>query len=107
MVNRRQALAGLAGAAAGAAMIAAPRLVAANAGDKPAWPWTPHKLDPEECARLGYEGYYDRGMGCGHGTFVGLLIPLAPEVWCPLRRLPTALTLPGRRHRGWGTLCGS
>ncbi len=105
MVNRRQALAGLAGAAAGAAMIAAPRLVAANAGDKPAWPWTPHKLAPR-VRPPGLRGLLRPRHGLRPRPFVGLLIPWPRSMVPPTPPSHRAALLAGGTA-GWGTLCGS
>ena len=35
--------------------------------------WKPHKLDPNVCAPVAYEGYWHKGYACGYGTFYGIV----------------------------------
>ena len=35
--------------------------------------WKPHKLDPKECAKVAYEGYWYKGYACGYGAFYSII----------------------------------
>ena len=104
-MNRREVLAGLVGAA-GTALAAAPAIYAGQKPGKTPWPWTPRKMDPEQCAHIAYDGYWK--MGCGYGTFVGLMKPLADKYGAPYSNFPIEITsyMAGGTG-GWGTLCGA
>lgn len=69
-------------------------------------PWPYEKLDPEECAKIAYEGWY-KGF-CSYGVASGLLIPLQKKIGAPYTNLPVeGLRLGEGGVVGWGTLCGS
>lgn len=70
--------------------------------------WTPHKLDPDECARVAYEGYYYKGYGCGYGAFYAIIGLLAEKYGAPYNTFPFyMLTTNKSGISGWATICGA
>lgn len=106
-ISRRQMLAAAGSAAVGVAASAALPAFAA-----PALPvgelWTPHKLDPVECAPYGYEGYWHKGYGCCYGVFYSIIGVMGEKYGAPYNTFPYRLMEVGKSGvSGWGTLCGA
>lgn len=70
--------------------------------------WTPHKLDPAECAQAAYEGYWYKGYACGYGVFYGLVGVLGEKYGAPYNQFPFSML---EANKGgisdWGTICGA
>lgn len=70
--------------------------------------WTPHKLDPFECAEAAYEGYWYKGYACGYGVFYGLIGVLGEKYGAPYNQFPFSML---EANKGgisdWGTICGA
>ena len=47
----------------------------------------PRKVDVAQSARLAYDGYKEKGLGCCHGVFKGLVTPGIEEMG-PIRPVP-------------------
>ena len=70
--------------------------------------WTPHKLDPVECAKVAYEGYWYKGYACGYGAFYGIIGVLAEKYGAPYNTFPfTMLEANKGGISNWGTICGA
>lgn len=114
-LSRRQLMMGLGGLAAGTALsgVAATAVAAsekmkrfAQAGGD--FSWTPHKLDPRECAAVAYEGYWHKGYACGYGTFYSIVGLMAEKYGAPYSQFPFSML---EANKGgisdWGTICGA
>ncbi len=70
--------------------------------------WTPHKLDPAECAEAAYQGYWYKGYACGYGVFYGIIGVLGEKFGAPYNQFPFAML---EANKGgisdWGTICGA
>ncbi|HMM40036.1 MAG TPA: C-GCAxxG-C-C family protein [Desulfovibrio sp.] len=70
--------------------------------------WKPYKLDPEECAKVAYDGYWYKGYGCGYGAFYAFAGLLAEKYGAPYNQFPFTLL---ETNKGgisdWGTICGA
>jgi hypothetical protein len=98
-----------AGAGLGAASM---NLVASQQGraaaGTPPWPWPYQKLDAESVRKLGHQGFYEQGRGCGYGAFKAIIAALQKKVGHPFTQMPPEMMIYG--HGGaveWGTLCGA
>ena len=50
--------------------------------------WKPHKLDPKECAKVAYEGYWYKGYACGYGAFYSIIGVLGEKIRRPVQPVP-------------------
>ena len=50
--------------------------------------WKPHKLDPNVCAPVAYEGYWHKGYACGYGTFYGIVGMMGEQYGAPYSQFP-------------------
>lgn len=98
-----------AGAGLGAASM---NLVASQQGRAAAgaapWPWPYQKLDAESVRKLGHQGFWEQGRGCGYGAFKAIVAALQKKVGPPFTQIPPEMMIYG--HGGaveWGTLCGA
>lgn len=108
MVSRRQALAGFGGFVLGTAV--APLISKVKAALPKGNPesWVPHKLDPEECAQVAYEGYWEEGRGCGFGAFKGIIGVMGTRYGEPCSSFPVWMMSYASAGIGkWGTVCGA
>lgn len=123
-LNRRQLLCGLGGVAAGTAvagLIGSVANAAESAVKKPTegevkrfaqvggeFGWKPHKLDPAECAKVAYDGYWYKGYACGYGTFYSLVGLMGEKFGAPYNQFPFSML---ETNKGgisdWGTICGA
>ncbi|MBQ7585837.1 MAG: C-GCAxxG-C-C family protein, partial [Desulfovibrionaceae bacterium] len=70
--------------------------------------WTPHKLDPKECAQLAYEAYWYKGYACGYGVFYGIVGSMAEKYGAPYNQFPfTMFEFLKGGISDWGTICGA
>lgn len=70
--------------------------------------WKPHKLDPEECAKIAYEGYWYKGYACGYGAFYSIIGVLGEKYGAPYNTFPfTMLEANKGGISDWGTICGA
>lgn len=68
----------------------------------------PQKIDIEQAAEIAYEGYKDRGLGCCHGTFKGLVKPMLAQMGSPYNSFPIEIMRAGKSGvADSGSLCGS
>jgi hypothetical protein len=68
----------------------------------------PRKIDVQQAAKIAYDGYKDRGLGCCHGTFKGLVQPLLEAMGPPYSFFPIEIMRAGKsRVADSGSLCGS
>ena len=68
----------------------------------------PRKLDLPQAAQLSYDGYKDRGLGCCHGVFKGLVSPVITEMGAPYNMFPVEIMRAGKSGvADAGSLCGS
>lgn len=116
-LSRRQMLCGLGGcvAAGGAAALLGGEACAAEKapagrfqqvnGD---FGWKPHKLDPEECSLVAYDGYWHKGYACGYGVFYGIIGVMGEKFGAPYNQFPfTMLEANKGGISDWGTICGA
>lgn len=116
-LSRRQMLCGLGGcmAVGGAAALLggeAQATVKAPAGRfqqvNGDFGWKPHKMDPEECALVAYDGYWHKGYACGYGVFYGIIGLMGEKYGAPYNQFPFAML---EANKGgisdWGTICGA
>lgn len=70
--------------------------------------WKPHKLDPKECAKVAYEGYWYKGYACGYGAFYSIIGLLGEKYGAPYNQFPFSML---EANKGgisdWGTICGA
>ncbi len=106
-MSRREMLMSTGGALAGAAaMTAMPAMAGPTLPDNELW--TPHKLDPAECAPYGYEGYWHKGYGCCHGVFYSIVGVMGEKHGAPYNTFPFRMMEVGKSGiSGWGTICGA
>ncbi|MDY0260762.1 MAG: C-GCAxxG-C-C family protein [Desulfovibrio sp.] len=118
-IGRRDLICGLGGLAVGGAMLGLGG-AEANAAEQTqqavgrfdqvggAFGWTPHKLDPKECAKVAYEGYWHKGFGCGFGSFYAIVGLMGEKYGAPYNQFPFAML---EANKGgisdWGTICGA
>ena len=70
--------------------------------------WKPHKLDPNICAPVAYEGYWYKGYACGYGTFYGIVGKKEEKYGAPYNQFPfTMLEANKGGISDWGTICGA
>jgi len=114
-VSRRDAL-GLLGGATLGGLLAGLGVVGLNAGDSfaakddkaAAALWTPHKLDPAECAPVAHFGYYHQGYGCCYGAFESIVGGMGRKHGAPYNQFPFAMMEVGKSGiSDWGTICGA
>lgn len=114
-VSRRDAL-GLLGGATLGGLLAGLGVVGLNAGDSfaakddkaAAALWTPHKLDPAECAPVAHFGYYHQGYGCCYGVFESIVGGMGRKHGAPYNQFPFAMMEVGKSGiSDWGTICGA
>ncbi len=68
----------------------------------------PQKIDITQAAEIAYEGYKDRGLGCCHGTFKGLVKPLLTQMGAPYDSFPIEIMRAGKSGvADSGSLCGA
>lgn len=106
------AVAGLAGnlALAGTAPVAATETrrftrFSQQGGD---FSWLPHKLNPDECAPVAYDGFWHNLHACGYGAFYSIVGMMAEKYGAPYDQFPfSMLALNEGGIIGWGTICGA
>ena len=123
-ISRRTVLGGLGGLMVGSAVAGLTGTVATAAESKIQKPspaetkrfaqvggefgWTPHKLDPKECAPVAYDGYWYKGYACGYGTFYGIIGMMGEKFGAPYNQFPFSML---EANKGgisdWGTICGA
>ena len=70
--------------------------------------WKPYKLDPKECAKVAYEGYWYKGYACGYGCFYSIIGVLGEKYGAPYNQFPfTMLEANKGGISDWGTICGA
>ncbi len=70
--------------------------------------WTPHKLDPAQSAKVGYDGYYYKGLGCCYGAFYGIVGVMGERYGAPYNQFPFSMMEVGKSGiSDWGTICGA
>ena len=80
---------------------------AKNEGEPLNWK-QPKKINIEQAAKIAYEGYKDRGLGCCHGTFKGLVKPMLDQMGSPYDSFPIEIMRAGKSGvADSGSLCGS
>lgn len=68
----------------------------------------PRKIDLAQAAPLAYDGYKDRGLGCCHGTFKGLVAPIIADMGAPYNQFPIEIMRAGKSGvADSGSLCGA
>jgi hypothetical protein len=108
MISRRLMLASFGGLAFGSAVTA----ILSGAGrDSRALrcnPWVPRMLDPVECARVAYEGYWEENGGCGFAVFKGIIGTMGTRYGPPYDGFPIwMMSYAAGGIGGWGTVCGA
>ncbi|MBI5741499.1 MAG: C_GCAxxG_C_C family protein [Nitrospirae bacterium] len=69
-------------------------------------PWPYEKIDPEETAKIAYDGWYK--AYCSYAVASGILTPLQNKIGGPYSMLPVdGLRLGEGGIVGWGTICGT
>ena len=70
-------------------------------------PWPYEKIDPQEAAKIAYEGFYQ--ALCCYGVARGIMVPLQKRIGEPYISQPLyeGLKLGGAGIAGWGTVCGA
>ena len=117
-LNRRTLLCGLGGLALGGGLNALmPSSSQAQEGAKLGkrfeqvggdFGWTPHELDPFECAKVAYEAYWYKGYACGYGVFYGIVGSMAEKYGAPYSQFPfTMFEFLKGGISDWGTICGA
>ncbi len=108
MISRRRMLVGFGGLAFGSPWIA----ILGNAGGN--WRktysdlWIPRKLDPVECSRVAYRGYWEENGGCGFAVFKGIIGMMGAKYGAPYDTFPLwMMSYAGGGIAGWGTVCGA
>lgn len=109
MISRRQALTGIGGGLLAGALSVTPAGKAfAVLSKQGGYPWEPRKIDPDEAAAMGYDGFYDGGQGCCYGVFTGIVGQMAKKYGAPYNTFPLGMMAYGASGvANWGTLCGS
>ena len=114
--DRRQLMVGLGALAAGSAVAALASTsreesnernerFQQNGGD---FSWTPHKLDPAECARVAYDGYWHKGYACGYGAFYSIIGVMGEKFGRPYSTFPFSMLEANKSGVcDWGTICGA
>ena len=68
----------------------------------------PRQIAVAQAARIAYDGYKDRGLGCCHGTFKGLVEPILSEMGAPYNTFPMEIMRAGKSGvADAGSLCGA
>jgi len=68
----------------------------------------PRKIDLTTSARLAYDGYKEKGLGCCHGAFKGLVSPVIAEMGAPYNTFPVEIMRAGKSGvADSGSLCGA
>ena len=76
--------------------------------DKPLNWKQPRKLNLTESARIAYDGYKEKGLGCCHGAFKGLVSPVIAEMGAPYNAVPVEIMRAGKSGvADSGSLCGA
>jgi hypothetical protein len=70
-------------------------------------PWPYEKIDPQEAAKIAYEGFYE--ALCCYGVVRGIMVPLQKKIGEPYISQPLyeGLKLGAAGIAGWGTVCGA
>jgi hypothetical protein len=70
-------------------------------------PWPYEKIDPQEAAKIAYEGFYE--ALCCYGVARGIMVPLQKKIGEPYISQPLyeGLKLGSAGIAGWGTVCGA
>ncbi|MDL2285582.1 C-GCAxxG-C-C family protein [Desulfovibrio sp. OttesenSCG-928-F07] len=111
-INRRQMLGLMGGAAVvglGAGSLGVTPVQAASMPvETTPFSWTPRILDPKEVQPIAYEGFYDRGFGCGYGVFYSIIGTMGKKWGAPYNSFPYSMLEMGKSGVSeWGTLCGA
>lgn len=70
--------------------------------------WVPRRLDPLECARIAYQGYWEENGGCGFGVFKGMIGMMGIKYGPPYDSFPLwMMSYASGGIACWGTVCGS
>ncbi len=109
MKRRELMIAGLCGAAGWIANRLGSGTSHASPETNPNLNWKqPRKINLEQAAPLAYDGYKERGLGCCHGTFKGLVSPVLNEMGAPYKLFPIDIMRAGKSGvADSGSLCGS
>jgi len=68
----------------------------------------PRKIAVTQAGPLAYDGYKDRGLGCCHGVFKGLVAPIIEEMGAPYNQFPIDIMRAGKSGvADSGSLCGA
>lgn len=70
-------------------------------------PWPYEKIDPQEAAKIAYEGFYE--ALCCYGVARGIMVPLQKKIGEPYISQPLyeGLKFGAAGIAGWGTACGA
>lgn len=108
MISRRQMLLGFSGFALGSMVTPILAGVRRDVGKSDAGPWIPRRLDPVECARVAYKGYWEENGGCGFAVFKGIIGMMGVKYGAPYDTFPLwMMSYAGGGIAGWGTVCGA
>jgi hypothetical protein len=84
-----------------------PSYAATNSTEPLNWK-QPQKINIEQAAKIAYEGYKERSLGCCHGTFKGLVKPIFTQMGAPYDSFPIEIMRAGKSGvADSGSLCGS
>jgi len=68
----------------------------------------PRKLNLTESALIAYDGYKEKGLGCCHGAFKGLVSTIIAEMGAPYNMFPVEIMRAGKSGvADSGSLCGA
>jgi hypothetical protein len=68
----------------------------------------PRPIDPVNVARMAYDGYSERGLGCCHGVFKGLVAQVIVDMGAPYNAFPIDIMRAGKSGvADAGSLCGA
>ena len=81
----------------------------ASSDSDPSLNWKqPRKIELAQASSLAYDGYKDRGLGCCHGAFKGLVAPVIAEMGAPYNTFPIEIMRAGKSGvADSGSLCGA
>jgi hypothetical protein len=108
MISRRQVLLGFSGLAFGGSVSGIVSTFTTDAGDLGAQYWRARSLEPMECARLAYQGYWEENGGCGFAVFKGIVGMMGMRYGAPYATFPLwMMSYASGGIAGWGTVCGA
>jgi len=108
MISRREMLAGFSGLVVGGAANAILLSAKGNASSSAPHFWPPRRLDPLECARVAYQGYWEENGGCGFAVFKGMIGMMGIKYGAPYDTFPLwMMSYAAGGIASWGTVCGA